>query len=493
MTLPRQGISRSLSLLALLAVPLLVQPRRAMASPPVAQLVDIGGYRLLLDCQGSGSPTIVIDGGAGTWSIFYRHLQNSLASDSRVCVYDRAGLGMSDAGPPPRSTGRMADELHLLLTAAGVEPPYLLVGHSLGGYTIRIYQRRHADDVAGLVLVESGHPRQWDRLPKGVLEAVQGAVPAFAGMAEAARKGELAKEHLDAWPFSRQGRDQRAAYEQAMLTPKPYETAAAEFAAVLESAAAVPAGTLGALPLVVVTAKRSFDAFQGSGMPIAESNPIWLELQRDLVGLSAAAEQMTSAVADHNIEQTDPDLVLKGVRRALAMIRGASLKPASTAPPDLARVHRLPHRSTRDVDTLLAGIEDAYRRQDVDAFASLYAAEVEQLDVTRRVLVRGLDGWRRQTEAVNRAHRWMERVHHGRHLAGESLIVEIEWAGCVRGEAIGSPGRDREYRYVGLGILDLKQGKVSRQLLYGDVPTLDEQLGRETRIPWTVLLPGGAK
>lgn len=494
LTLPRwlrRGIALAVAPPALLLITLLVLPGSGLASTPAfPQLVDVGGYRLFIDCQGRGSPTIVIDGGAGTWSIFYRHLQKTLAGDSRVCVYDRAGLGMSDNGPLPRTTGRMADELHRLLAAAGLEPPYLLVGHSLGGYTVRIYQRRHADEVTGLVLMESGHPRQWERLPQGVLASVQGAVPAFKAMVDAARRGELTTEHLDSWPFSRQGQDQRQAYEKAMLTPKPYETTGAEFASVLESAAAVPAETLGDLPLVVVTAQRSFEAFRGSGMPIEESNPIWLELQRELVGLSSAAEQLTSATADHNIEQSDPDLVVKGVRRALTMVRQRSAHPGSENPPGLARVHRLPHLSTPAVDALLTGIEDAYRRRDVEAFASCFADDVEQLDVTRRVLVRGRDGWRRQTESVNRAHRWMERVHHGRILAGNRLIVEIEWAGCVRGEALGTPGRDREYRYGGLGIMDLREGKVVSQILYGDVTTLDEQLGQSAHVPWTKVLSG---
>jgi pimeloyl-ACP methyl ester carboxylesterase len=215
----------------------------------------------------------------------------------------------------------MADELHRLLLAGGIEPPFLLVGHSLGGYTTRIYQRRYAAEVSGLVLVESGHPDQWRRLPAGVLAAVEGAAPLFEGMAAAAETGELTPEHLDPWPFSRQGKDQRAAYERAMLTAKPYATTGAEFAAVLESAEAVPEGRLGDLPLVVVTAARSFDAFQGSGMPIEESNPVWLELQRELVGLSSNGEQLVSETGDHNLEQSDPEIVVAGIRRGLALAR----------------------------------------------------------------------------------------------------------------------------------------------------------------------------
>lgn len=89
--------------------------------PAPGRLIDVGGYKLHIHCVGEGAPTVVIDGGAGAWSIHYAHIQKAL-SGARVCTYDRAGLGWSDAGPSPRTSERMVEELHALLHGAGVGP-----------------------------------------------------------------------------------------------------------------------------------------------------------------------------------------------------------------------------------------------------------------------------------------------------------------------------------------------------------------------------------
>ncbi len=107
----------------------------------------------------------------------------------------------------------------------------------------------------------------------------------------------------------------------------------------------------------------------------------------------------------------------------------------------LALLHRLPHNSTQEVDALLTELEHAYRAMDVEAFASLFTEDVEQLDVNRRVSVRGARHWRRQTEDVNGAHVWMERNYHGRAVVGNQVVLEVEWAGRVRGQAVGTPKR----------------------------------------------------
>src|SRR5512147_669788 len=101
------------------------------------QRVDIGGYSLAIRCQGRGSPTVLLDAGLGGAAIEWTRVQDSLARNTRVCAYDRAGYGDSDPGPPPRSSSRIAAELRTLLERARIRPPYLLVGHSFGGYNMR--------------------------------------------------------------------------------------------------------------------------------------------------------------------------------------------------------------------------------------------------------------------------------------------------------------------------------------------------------------------
>lgn len=127
----------------------------ATAYPPAGRMVDVGGYKLHLDCRGQGSPTVVLDAGLGASSLDWALVQPELARTTQVCTYDRAGMGWSDAGPEPRSPAHLADELHTLLQTAGVPAPYVLVGHSLAGKNIRMFATAFPADVAGMVLVDA--------------------------------------------------------------------------------------------------------------------------------------------------------------------------------------------------------------------------------------------------------------------------------------------------------------------------------------------------
>jgi len=136
----------------------------ALAVSAREQLIDVGGHRLRIGCQGEGSPAVILDHGLGGSSSDWDRVQQRLGASSKVCVYDRAGYGASDAGPPPRTSARIADELHVLLQRAGIAPPYVLGGHSFGGYNMRLYAGRFPQEVAGLVLVDSPNEGQVDGL-----------------------------------------------------------------------------------------------------------------------------------------------------------------------------------------------------------------------------------------------------------------------------------------------------------------------------------------
>lgn len=138
--------------------------------PPPGQLVDVGGYRMHIFCMGEGSPTVILDslfpGTVSNWG----WVQPEIARTTRVCAYDRAGLGWSEPGPEPRTQQQAARELQILLTNGEISGPYLLVGHSLGGLTSRMYASMYPDQVAGMVLVEGTNPDSWIRRgqPEGV-------------------------------------------------------------------------------------------------------------------------------------------------------------------------------------------------------------------------------------------------------------------------------------------------------------------------------------
>ena len=289
------------------------------------RLVDIGGSELYIHCLGNGGPTVVIDAGAGQWSIQYQHLQQALSPSVRTCVYDRAGLGHSDVIPGPRTSSEMANELHRLLEAAGVEPPYVLAGHSLGGYTIRVYQQRYPEDVAALVLIDAAHPEQWQRLPAPVHELVKVTVPAIRGMSKAVASGALTLEHVPAWPKAFDP-ELRRDYETAMMESSTYLTQASEYEGTSASAAAVPSGSLGDLPVVVITAGRSFEAFRETGLPVEESEVVWQELQRELASLSSNTEHLISSDGNHALPESDPKIIVEGIKRAVAKVRGGTQK-----------------------------------------------------------------------------------------------------------------------------------------------------------------------
>ena len=107
----------------------------ARDNPPPSRMVDMGGYKMHIHCTGEGSPTVLLAAGLDDFSIFWSQVQPEIAEHTRVCSYDRAGLGWSEASPDPRTSGNMVKELHTLLVNANVEPPYVLVGHSFGGAT----------------------------------------------------------------------------------------------------------------------------------------------------------------------------------------------------------------------------------------------------------------------------------------------------------------------------------------------------------------------
>lgn len=280
---------------------------------------DIGGYALWLRCTGTGEPTILIDGGAGTWSTHYLPVQRALVGAARTCVYDRAGLGRSDVGAAPRSSALMVSELYRLLRAAGETPPYVLVGHSLGGYNVRIFQSRFPDDVAALVLVDAAHPQQWEKLPPAVSGLVKSAPSMLRQMAAMADAQGLNRAMIDAQVPQTFPADVREELVDAGLSAHSYSGAAAEFEAALTSGAQVPRDDLGDLPLVVLTARNSAFAYAGPGIPAEEANRAWLELQEELATLSTRTERMFSD-GTHALHETHPNDIARAVRRAILMV-----------------------------------------------------------------------------------------------------------------------------------------------------------------------------
>src|SRR5580765_2133196 len=143
-------------------------------NPMPGRLVEVDGHKMHILCTGQGGPTVVLDSGLGDSFVSWRKVQPQIAEFTRVCSYDRAGLGYSEPRDEPRTSRVMASQLHALLQAANIEPPYVLAGHSMAGYDVRLYANAYPSEVVGMVLVDASHPDQENRFPLE-LKAMEGS------------------------------------------------------------------------------------------------------------------------------------------------------------------------------------------------------------------------------------------------------------------------------------------------------------------------------
>jgi pimeloyl-ACP methyl ester carboxylesterase len=217
-------------------------------------------------------------------------VQPELAASTRVCAYDRAGEGWSDLGPEPRDAAHVADELHVLLSRAGVGGPLVLVGHSFGGLYTRVYAGRYPDQVVGMVLVDASHPDQWVRTTDHAAtqrsnQVSAAAAPWLAGLGLFRLSGYI---EVDPDLPPQQQVELRAFTNSTQL----WVSYAAVFRVVDQIMAEVRAsGKLGSRPLIVLTATEH--AFS------AEAEQLHQQLQAELVGLSSTSRQEVVTGATH--------------------------------------------------------------------------------------------------------------------------------------------------------------------------------------------------
>jgi pimeloyl-ACP methyl ester carboxylesterase len=219
---------------------------------------DVGGHRLHLDCTGTGSPTVVLESGLGEISPHWAWIARSVAADTRVCAYDRAGQGWSDDSSGPRDGATIAADLHTLLQKANEPGPYVFVGHSIGGPYVMTYAQRYPDEVAGMVLLDATSPRAFTDLPG--FSATNAALVRGLGLLNSlsrlglgqlvgagAGNGLPAPASHQARAFATRARDMRSGVEELL-----------QFPATLTQARELT--DLGAKPLAVITASEGQQA-----------------------------------------------------------------------------------------------------------------------------------------------------------------------------------------------------------------------------------------
>jgi pimeloyl-ACP methyl ester carboxylesterase len=277
------------------------QDRRAY--PPPGQFVDVGGTRLHINCTGQGSPAVILESGLANRSADWDIVQPQVASTTRVCSYDRAGIGWSDTGPEPRNPVRIARELHALLTNTGVPGPYVLAGHSFGGLYARMYAGLYPEQVVGMVLVDASHPDQWAYAPAEFRASVQPSPATGLVYRAASRLGVARLANLFPIPVECGYPAPYCAEERAYRNARFMDAYVTEMGAPERDAQVRAAPSLGDRPLVVLTASDHSD----QGLPaqsVAQFERDWRQLQADLASLSSASQHLLVEGARHGTLQT---------------------------------------------------------------------------------------------------------------------------------------------------------------------------------------------
>ncbi|WP_031495481.1 alpha/beta hydrolase [Bryobacter aggregatus] len=283
---------------------------------------DASGLRLNLDCSGQGGPAVILESGLGGPALDWVLVQPEVAKFTRVCSYDRAGYGWSDVSRAPRTSLQIAKELKALLDSAGETGPFLMVGHSFGGYNIRLFTGRYPQDVAGLVLVDASHPDEAKRIDTILTPAQRAAQqrseiwPRIAaplqihlGLARIAlslgwnRSRFLSKRLQQEFLYL----EQRPNYQRAIQA----EDASWE----ASGAQAVAAGSLGARPLIVLTAGRPYelDPLLTPEQRV-QQDQIWIhDLQVEEMHLSSRGRQIIVPDSGHDMPQERPGAIIAAI------------------------------------------------------------------------------------------------------------------------------------------------------------------------------------
>jgi pimeloyl-ACP methyl ester carboxylesterase len=319
----------------LLGAFLLAAAQTTDSAPPIpapGKMIDLGGWRVHLNCTGqakAGQSTVILEAGAGGFSVDWSLLQPRVATFARVCSYDRAGLGWSEQGPHPRTLHQVVWELHTLLEKANLPPPYVLVGHSAGGVLGRLYTYTYPSDVRGMVLVDSGFetgvmvlndgklvrladtatgrpvpavktsgPLRDDQIPPSVRAQIEASALQMVPHATEPPYDKLPADaqRMRAWAFGQ--------VKHWATNDNPFE---GEELASLAAELRKPY-RLADLPLIVVS--RGLD-------PDDEHS----RNQTTLVGLSHRGEQVIAKRSVHEVMITEPDVVAQAIQDVLAASR----------------------------------------------------------------------------------------------------------------------------------------------------------------------------
>lgn len=284
--------------------------RRDLAdAPPPGRLIDIGGYRLHLWCTGDGAPAVILDNGLGGSSVGWGFVQPEIARFTRVCSYDRAGMGYSDRGPSPRTARRIATELATLLDRSGIAGPVVLVGASIAGFNVRVFASDRPERAAGLVLVDASHEDDAHEVPR-----LARFVPLLSTVGVFRLFGVSFGQPVESLPPPVRRFAQATRFRTA-----GYQAAADELIHVRQSASEVRSSRRKlTIPVLVVTGAR------GAGEK-------WRQLQHDQASLSERGCLIIAQQSGHVVGVDQPQIVVDAIRTVVETARGHDVPLCGTA------------------------------------------------------------------------------------------------------------------------------------------------------------------
>jgi pimeloyl-ACP methyl ester carboxylesterase len=253
-------------------------------------LVAVDGYQLHIHCTGEGSPTVILDAMGGNASPSWGLVQPDIAQSTRICAYDRAGMGWSERGPRPRDMNQHVAELRALLTGAGIDAPYVLVGHSYGGRIARVYAKEYPAEIVGMVLIDPGTLDDDPRFPpeRQAELASEKRTSSLARWLAPFGVVRLLLPHADYDDLPTQ---QAAALDTFGVTTKYFQSILDQYRALPQTYRQEREVTsLGSIPLIVVSATTPDD----------DTRRVWTEINGELAGLSTNSIHRVNEGATHS-------------------------------------------------------------------------------------------------------------------------------------------------------------------------------------------------
>jgi pimeloyl-ACP methyl ester carboxylesterase len=331
----RRGLAVAIGTIVLIATTLVAghqarqRVQRDSASP--GRFAEIDGRRVHYQLLGQGDITVIMEAGQSNSSLTWCRVASEIAKHGRVFLYDRAGLGWSDPSPNPRTASVIVDELHRLLVKADVRGPYLLVGHSMGGLYAKVFATRYAEDVKGIVFVETAHEMQLERFSdkqrKAIVRYVAQLRSQLKVLALLARTGIVALSPKRI-PVDPRLTDEAGAQYRAMLAkgPEMFQTMIREFAVQPESFKQVRESEIQRLnvPVTVLRRGKAEPIVPGSELDaeaLQQTEQAWRALQEATAALSADSRIIEAKSSGHTIQLDEPQVVVDAVVDMLRAIR----------------------------------------------------------------------------------------------------------------------------------------------------------------------------